>query len=301
MAFRPLTILRNPAPYNSMDQRSGTASLSINQLQPSFIKSEQATSGSLILNADDWGRDFHTTQRILECRNRGTISSTSAMVFMEDSERAASLACERGIDSGLHLNFTTAYTARNCSPLVVEHQRKLVSYLNLHSLAQVLYHPGLARSFEFTVKAQIEEFALLYGRVPERIDGHHHMHLCANVLYSKLIPPGTLVRRNFSFRAGEKSLLNRLYRKTVDRKLAQRHRMVDYLFLLPPLEPRSRLERIRSLACQHTVEVETHPINPDEYAFLTGGDAERWAAETPIALRFCAQPETGGFTQESST
>ena len=297
-ALHPTTVLRNTVHCNSMN---GTAPLGFNQLQSSVIESRQAALGSLILNADDWGRDFHTTQRILECRNCGTVSSTSAMVFMEDSERAASLACERGIDSGLHLNFTTAYTARNCSRPVVEHQRKLVSYLNIHSLAQVLYHPGLARSFEFVVKAQIEEFARLYGKIPERIDGHHHMHLCANVLYSKLLPAGTLVRRNFAFRTGEKSFLNRLYRKTVDRKLARRHRMVDYLFLLPPLEPRSRLERIRSLAFQHTVEVETHPINPDEYAFLTGGDAERWAAETPIALRFCAKPEISGFTQESRT
>jgi|SRR5215470_2759744 len=289
-AFHPLTILRNPAQSNSMSRKCSTTSLDFKQPWPTVIENQLVTSGSLIVNADDWGRDFHTTQRILECRNCGTVSSTSAMVFMEDSERAASLALETGMDAGLHLNFTTPYTARNCSRLIVEHQRKLVSYLNLHSLAQVIYHPGLAGSFECVVTAQIEEFARLYGNPPERIDGHHHMHLCANVLYSRLLPPGTLVRRNFSFQTGEKSFLNRIYRRTVDRKLVRRHRTVDYLFPLLPLEPRSRLERILSLALQHTVEVETHPINSDEYAFLTGSDAQRWAAERPIASHFSTRP-----------
>ena len=34
----------------------------------------------------------------------------SAMVFMEDSERAASIARADAIDAGLHLNFTTAFS-----------------------------------------------------------------------------------------------------------------------------------------------------------------------------------------------
>jgi hypothetical protein len=40
--------------------------------------------GLLIINADDWGRDAHTTDNILDCALRGTISSVSAMLFMED-------------------------------------------------------------------------------------------------------------------------------------------------------------------------------------------------------------------------
>jgi predicted glycoside hydrolase/deacetylase ChbG (UPF0249 family) len=67
------------------------------------------SSGALIINADDWGRSRETTDRTLECWERGSISSVSAMVFMEDSVRAAALARERGIDTGLHLNFTTPF------------------------------------------------------------------------------------------------------------------------------------------------------------------------------------------------
>jgi len=67
-------------------------------------------AGLLIINADDWGRDIDTTNRILECVLCGSVSSTSGMVFMEDSERAASVARERGVDVGLHLNVTTPFS-----------------------------------------------------------------------------------------------------------------------------------------------------------------------------------------------
>jgi predicted glycoside hydrolase/deacetylase ChbG (UPF0249 family) len=45
----------------------------------------------LIVNADDWGRNRDATDRSLECHRNGRITTVSAMVFMEDSERAADL------------------------------------------------------------------------------------------------------------------------------------------------------------------------------------------------------------------
>ena len=243
-------------------------------------------SGLLIVNADDWGRDPNTTKKIFECRRAGTISSVSAMVFMADSAAAAALARESEIDAGLHLNFTLAFSSSACPAKVQERQRALLAYLSRHSLAQIVFHPGLSRSFEYVVNAQLDEYTRLYGAPPRRIDGHHHMHLCANVQVSRLLPAGTLVRRNFSFRRGEKSLVNRLYRQALDRRLAKRHQIVDFLFPLAPLEPRTRLENIRLLARDFVVEVETHPVNADEYSFLTEGEAGRWAGEVPIATRF---------------
>jgi YdjC-like protein len=243
-------------------------------------------SGRLILNADDWGRDCENTDRILHCAKRGTISSASAMVFMEDSERAAALARESEIDAGLHLNLTMPFSASRGSASLLEHQRAVSAYLLRHRLAQIFFHPGLIRSFDYVVKAQLDEFSRIYGAPPSRIDGHHHMHLCANVQLAGLLPAGTVVRRNFSFQRGEKGLMNRLYRQAVDRRLARRHPMVDFLFSLPPLESQQRLERIRFLARDFVVEVETHPINADEYRFLTGNGVARWTGDVPIAPRF---------------
>jgi hypothetical protein len=247
---------------------------------------ERIGTGSLIINADDWGRDRVTTQRTYDCIVRGTVSAVSAMVFMEDSERAAELALGTGVDAGLHLNFSAPFTAVGRLGPLVERQRQVAAYLLRHPLARVVFQPGLARSFEYVVAAQIDEYHRLYGAQPERLDGHHHLHLCSNVLLGKLLPFGTIVRRNFSFRSGEKSILNRFYRNVVDRLLARRHRLVDFLFALPPLEPPERLRRIFTLARTFTVELETHPANLEEFRFLTGGEILDWLGDLRIASDF---------------
>lgn len=239
-------------------------------------------AGLLIVNADDWGRDQWTTGKILDCTQEGAVSAVSAMVFMEDSERAAAIAQERGIDAGLHLNLTTPLSASGCSALLVEHHAKLVRYLLAHKLRRLVHHPGLSQSFEYVVAAQFDEFCRLYGAAPDRVDGHHHMHLCANVLVQRLVPEGTLVRRNFSFEPGEKSRSNRLYRRLVDTMLSRRHRLADFLFGLAPLSPSARLQRIFSLAREFVVELETHPVNNDEYRYLTGGNLFREARDVRI-------------------
>jgi chitin disaccharide deacetylase len=246
----------------------------------------RSRGGRLIVNADDWGRDPVTTDRILDCLRLKTVSSVSAMVFMEDSQRAAGMARENEIDAGLHLNLTTAFSSAQCPAALLRHQQKVAAYLLRHRLATTLFHPGLVRSFDYVVTAQLDEFRRLYGKAPERIDGHHHMHLCANVLLAGLLPAGTRVRRNFSFAPGEKSVWNRMYRRAVDGLLGRRHRLTDFFFSLPPLQPAARLQRIFSLAERFVVEVETHPPNPEEYRFLAGGEILRFTGDLPIAAGY---------------
>lgn len=229
-------------------------------------------AGLLIVNADDWGRTPETTDRIQECVRRGAVSSVSAMVFMDDSERASAMAVDGGLEAGLHLNFTTPWSGSGCPAPLVAHQQALARCLRRHRFAPVLFHPGLVRSFEYVVAAQVDEFRRLYGKDPDRFDGHHHMHLCTNVLAQGLLPRDAVVRRNFSFQAGEKSPANRLYRWLVDRVLARRHRVVDRFFSLAPLVPAARLQRIFALARRWVVEVEVHPVEALEYRFLTSGE-----------------------------
>lgn len=243
-------------------------------------------SGVLILNADDWGRDRENTDKTLECVLVGAVSSVSAMVFMEDSERAAGIARDRQVDAGLHLNFTAPFSSRGCSDRLRIHQARVCKFLKWNRYAHVVFHPALRNSFEYLVAAQVDEFRHLYGVDPERLDGHHHMHLCANVLLGGLLTPGIQVRRSFFFRPGEKSVLNRFYRKLVDAALARKHRLVDYFFALPPLSPPDRLEKIFALARDFVVEVETHPVHNEEYRFLTGGDIFRIAGDMPISRGF---------------
>ncbi|HEY1500113.1 MAG TPA: ChbG/HpnK family deacetylase [Acidobacteriaceae bacterium] len=240
----------------------------------------------MIINADDWGRDKEVTDRTLDCLLQGVVSSASAMVFMEDSERAAELAHQHGVDAGLHLNLTTAFSGPGSNAQLREQQRKVTRFLRASRLCPAIYHPGLASSFEYVVKTQIDEYQRLYRRPPSRVDGHHHMHLCANVQVQKLLPAGTIARRNFSFGPGEKGAVNRFYRRWQDRRLARRHRMTDYFYSLPPIDPPGRLEGIFALARGASVEVETHPVNVDEYQFLTGGELMRRAEATQIAREY---------------
>ena len=270
-------------PTHRLDRRLSISS----QAEPvgSLSRPEEASqshAGFLIVNADDWGRDRLTTERTLECVRRKTVSSVSAMVFMGDSERAAAIAREHAIEAGLHLNLTASFSAPSGSPMLMECLQKIAQYLLRHRLAQVVFHPGLISAFEYVVAAQFDEFRRLYGADPNRLDGHHHMHLCANVLFQGLLPPNTIVRRNFSFEAGEKSLWNRLYRSVVDRVLGRRHRLTDYFFSLEPLQPEGRLQRIFSLSREYIVEVEVHPVNQDEYQFLTEGGIGRLTGDVRI-------------------
>lgn len=242
----------------------------------------------LIINADDWGYDTHTTNRILACVERGSISSVSAMVFMEDSERAAAQARDRGIDAGLHLNLDTAFTkVRNASKLV-EHQARLARFLH-NPFSRPFFHPGLVRSFEYVVSSQLAEFDRLYGAPPRRIDGHHHLHLAANVLFGGQLPLATILRPHFSWEPGEKRIRNSIFRCYAKLMLARSHRTVDGLFALPPLEPK-RLLNIFSKSRQIDIEVETHPANPLEFEFLNGGALFRLLGDIPLSRHHLPSP-----------
>jgi len=222
----------------------------------------------LIINADDWGRSVVETDAALRCYKAGRLTSVSAMVFMEDSERAAELARENKVDAGLHLNFDESFTAKGCSGVLGEYQVKLARFLRRHKYAQLVYNPFLRQAFFYSYQAQAEEFVRLFGKPPSHIDGHHHMHLCANLLFGSMIPAGMKMRRNFSFWPGEKSLFNRVYRGLVDRWLARRYRLTDYFFDLTQCIEGKKLDRVAVLAKSSDVELMTHPVARAEAEYL---------------------------------
>jgi len=207
----------------------------------------------LIVNADDWGRSRAETDAILQCYQAGRITSVSAMVFMEDSERAAALSQESALDVGLHLNFDETFNGKNCPAPLARCQEKTQRYLKSSKYAQLIFNPFLRQEFAYSYEAQAQEFVRLYGRAPSHVDGHHHMHLCANVLLGRLAPAGMKMRRNFSFWPGEKSWLNRRYRALVDRWLARRYVLPDYFFCVSQSLLQQRLERVESLARSSSV------------------------------------------------
>lgn len=236
----------------------------------------------LIINADDFGRSRLATDRMLSCHDRGTVASTSAMVFMEDSIRAAVLAKETAIDVGLHLNFSERFSAVEDGSALAASQARVMKFLLKGRYASILYHPGLRSDFRFLFQAQLDEFTRLFDRPPSHFDGHHHLHLCANMLVDRILPAGCKVRRNFSFQPGEKGCLNRAYRSMVDRWLTRRCRSTEYLFALPLCVRSGSLRRVMELARTHNVELETHPEDSFDFEWLTSREGFRVASEVRI-------------------
>jgi predicted glycoside hydrolase/deacetylase ChbG (UPF0249 family) len=222
----------------------------------------------LIINADDFGRSAAETDAAYRCYVRGRVTSFSAMVFMEDSQRAAELAKENQLDVGLHLNFTEPFRGKNYPAQLGDHHERIIRYLRANKYAQLVYNPLLRAAFACSYEAQFEEFARLYGKLPSHIDGHHHMHLCANILFSDLIPKGTKLRRNFSFWRGKKNILNRTYRSLIDRWLARRYQLPDYFFDLTQSIQGKTVHRVAALAKSNSVELMTHPVIYSEAEYL---------------------------------
>jgi predicted glycoside hydrolase/deacetylase ChbG (UPF0249 family) len=225
-------------------------------------------AGMLIVNADDLGRNELETRTILSCHQNGRITSASAMMFMKDSVRAAELALSAGLDVGLHLNFTEPFEPNYSSMRLNEHHQRVMNFLSRGRYTALLYNPMLKNDFEYIYKSQYEEYIHLYGKNPTHIDGHHHKHLCMNMLVSSVLPKGLKVRRNFSFLPGEKHFFNRLYRQAVDTWLTRRYICVDFFFSIIPIHSPGRLQRIMALTTSAQVELMVHPANPEEYDYL---------------------------------
>ncbi len=226
----------------------------------------------IIVNADDWGRSREETDVAGACYADGLITSATAMVFMADSTRAARIAHEIGIDVGLHLNFTQRFTGPVDDPRLLERHGRIVEYLTNYRYAGLIYNPRLRPDFENVFRAQYDEFIRLYGRKPSHIDGHHHQHLCANMILGRIIPAREKVRRSFHFWPGEKVLVNRAFRSVLNRHIARRHVVTDYFFALSQSLATPRLACIGDLAARCAVEIMTHPVAPKERAFLWSDD-----------------------------
>jgi chitin disaccharide deacetylase len=236
----------------------------------------------IIITADDYGKTVQATDGILACSSAGSITSASAMVFMEDSERAAPLALRAGLEVGLHVNFTLPFSGAGVSPDLRDRQARVASYLAKNKLAQILYNPRLGSSFGVLFEAQREEFKRLYGREPDFINGHHHMHLSANMLIGGILPKGTRARRTFTFDRGEKGAFNLFYRSLLDAAVARKFVSTDCFYSILPLQDEERLKRIFVRGIDRDVEIEVHPENAEEIEFLLGAPFKDLMKSAPV-------------------
>jgi hypothetical protein len=241
--------------------------------------------GLVIVNADDWGLSEAVTDAILRCFEAGGITSASAMVWMPDSERAASLSRERGLPSGLHLNLDCAFAPGNAPQSVCSAQERIIPWFasprRYRNLSYNASRP-FRRSLDTTIEAQLDEFRARYGREPTHIDGHHHVHMAWNVLASKAIPDGAAMRT--TRRQERASLPVRALRSLRVRWLRHRFRTTDYFYdlrrfgLADGMSGRTDLGLLQAIGA-HTVEVMAHPAARDEFELLC---SEEWSRLTGL-------------------
>lgn len=224
----------------------------------------------LIITADDFGKNVLATDRIFRCFEHGTVTSASAMVFMEDSERAVEVARGSDLEIGVHLNMTEAFTASRAPEQLRGAHAKVARYLRGFRYAEAIYHPFLRSAFRQLVEVQWKEFLRLYGRAPSFVNGHHHSHLCANVLAGRLVPRQSRVRTPFTFTAGQKGKLSIWYRRRVASRLKRDFTTPDSLYSIEPIQDHKRISRIVKESLERDVELEVHPEVEEQETFLLG-------------------------------
>lgn len=231
--------------------------------------------GLLIVNADDWGYDEQTTRAIADCHAAGGLTSTTAMMFMSGTDSAASLAAEHPkLGIGLHLNLIEEYSNPSTPDDVRARQRRLLEYFRNERRRRWLYDPRVRRRVNAIVEDQLRRFIELYGRPPTHVDGHHHCHMAANVLFSRVLPDGTKIRNALSDAHRSNPVINalRLGRRGL---ISRRFPSTEYFFSIttvwPGLEGPPPADRLR-LTREHSVEVMVHPAFPSECQPLRSGN-----------------------------
>jgi predicted glycoside hydrolase/deacetylase ChbG (UPF0249 family) len=244
-----------------------------------------AKTGLLIVNADDWGRTIDTTDHILECFSARRITSTTAMVYMADSDRAAATALDNRLAVGLHLNLTENFTDPATPPAIRERQARIVRRLKRTTFwMRWLYNPIARREIELCIADQFDRFNALYRQPPTHFDGHQDVHIYPNVALSRTIPSGMKARGLPPHPVGSMPL-HGVARGIRKRVVSRRFRSPEYFFGIRDLHPRvggSRLMEKLALADAGSVEVMTHPGVADERLCLMSEEWQRALTGRPM-------------------
>jgi predicted glycoside hydrolase/deacetylase ChbG (UPF0249 family) len=216
------------------------------------------------------GRDRAATDACIHCYRQKRITSASIMVFMEDSERAAELAVNESMETGLHVNLVLPYDSPGISESLRKFQNSTAAFFRWGPWTQVIFNPFIMSAVTSAFNSQLEEYRRLFRREPAHFNGHKHFHLSLNMIGGEVLPLGSAVRRSFTFSKGDKSGLNRWYRRLIDARLLRRHISTDAFFSLNPVNDLPRLTRIVNLAHTNCVELMVHPWSTDQFEFLVG-------------------------------
>jgi predicted glycoside hydrolase/deacetylase ChbG (UPF0249 family) len=232
-----------------------------------------STEGLLIVNADDWGGFREGTDAIKRCFELGAVSSSTAMVHMADSDRAAVLAREHGLPIGLHLNLTQPFDAPDVPARVRERQRCLCAHFSSLHRQRWTYSPNLRihRLIADGVEDQLECFRENYGAEPTHVDSHHHVHVCPDVFLSRALAPGTRVRQTLSRTPSEPPGFKKLANRVKHEMLARRFNTTDRFWRALEVSGGDGAIAIAAaveLSLSQSIEIMVHPSFESELRIL---------------------------------
>ena len=236
----------------------------------------------LIITADDLGKDVLSTNNCMDCHRKKRITTASILVFMDDTERAAELAVQEGLETGLHLNLVLPYSSPDVSDDLRCIQHSAVRFYRLGPWTQAVYNPLITKAVASVFKSQLDEYRRIFKKEPIYFNGHKHLHLSLNMILGRVLPFGSIVRKSFTFQAGEKNLLNRRFRSIVDAWLKSRYVISDSFYSLSLVRDPARLAKIVNLALNSHVELMVHPWSPADYDSLLGKDFGNLLLRAPL-------------------
>jgi predicted glycoside hydrolase/deacetylase ChbG (UPF0249 family) len=209
----------------------------------------------VIVNADDLGYDVPTTDAILACFELGRITSATAMVYMRDSARAASIASAAELPVGLHVNLTEPYSDAEAPDDVRALQARVAARVGGRAarLRRWIYDPSVRGDVDRCIRNQLDCFRRLYGAPPTHVDGHTHVQLAPNVLLSAALADVARMRPALDRRGVLLALPRAARRIMLERRFATTDHCFDF----------ADRERAVTFANGGSLELVTHPALRD--------------------------------------
>jgi predicted glycoside hydrolase/deacetylase ChbG (UPF0249 family) len=248
----------------------------------------------LIVNADDFGASPSTSNPIIDLFAGGVVSSASAMVRMRDSARAAPLAREHGLPTGLHLNLTLPFDDASVPAGVRERQRRLTDALGRESWREDGHENPAGRLLDDVIADQLECFRASFGE-PTHLDGHHHIHVHRAVLEhlpgDLPIRPILSVPSRADARPGSR-----------ERRLRRRFQCPDLCFAFEHVHPSLGGDGLEALehARRRTLEIMVHPQRDPERAALLSAEWRAALSTLPLGSYIDFARRRGGSTPLAS-
>lgn len=131
----------------------------------------------LIINADDLGICAERDAGILQLFSCGAITSASLLVDGETAAAAAASAVAAGLPLGLHLNLTEGRLDAPCS--LTDTDGRLLGKFGLRQ--KLVDRAVAAEDLSREIRRQFNAFLALVGELPSHVDGHHHIHVEADI------------------------------------------------------------------------------------------------------------------------